>query len=200
MKMRSVMPMMIAKVGYIVMAVLFCAAGIMFIALPELSVSLTGICTGVAMLVFGAVKLVGYFSKDLFRLAFQYDLEFGILMMILGVITLFNPNNVMNFICIALGIAILLDGLFKVRISIESRQFGIEQWWLILVPAILTAAVGVMLIFDSATGAVLLSILLGISMLAEGILSLCTVITTVHITKNQMPDVIEIYDTDGKER
>lgn len=201
MKMRSVMPMRIAKIGYIVMSVLFCVAGILFITLPKMSATLMGICIGIAMTVFGIVKLVGYFSKDLFRLAFQFDLEFGILMIVLGVIVLFNPKNLMAFICVALGIAILLDGLFKIRIAMDSKRFGIKNWWLIWALAIVTGVIGVALIFDSVVGDEVLSILLGISLLSEGILSLYTVINTVLIIKNQLPDVIEaeafeIYEKD----
>ena len=202
MKMRSVTPMRIAKIGYIVMSVLFCAAGILFIAAPELSVSIIGVCIGVAMILFGIVKLIGYFSKDLFRLAFQFDLEFGILMMILGVIVLFNPKNLMAFICVALGISILLDGLFKIRIAMDSKQFGIKSWWLILALAIITGVIGVFLIFDSVIGARTLSVLLGLTLLSEGVLNLYTVISTVLIVKNQMPDVIEVdaFEINGKER
>ena len=202
MKMRSVTPMRIAKIGYIVMSVLFCAAGILFIAAPELSVSIIGVCIGVAMILFGIVKLIGYFSKDLFRLAFQFDLEFGILMMILGVIVLFNPKNLMAFICVALGISILLDGLFKIRIAMDSKQFGIKSWWLILALAIITGVIGVFLIFDSVIGARTLSVFLGLTLLSEGVLNLYTVISTVLIVKNQMPDVIEVdaFEINGKER
>jgi len=189
--MRSVAPMRIAKIGYIVMSILFCVAGIFLIAMPELSSNMIAICIGTAMLVFGLVKLVGYFSKDLFRLAFQFDLEFGILMMVLGVIVLFNPKDLMTFICVALGIATLLDGLFKIRIAFDSQRFGIKGWWLILTLAIVTGAVGVALMFDSVIGVKVLSVLLGISLLLEGILNLCTVISTVRIIKNQLPDVID---------
>ena len=202
MKMRSVTPMRIAKIGYIVMSVLFCAAGILFIAAPELSVSIIGVCIGVAMILFGIVKLIGYFSKDLFRLAFQFDLEFGILMIILGVIVLLNPGNLMAFICVALGISILLDGLFKIRIAMDSKQFGIKSWWLILALAIITGVIGVFLIFDSVIGARTLSVFLGLTLLSEGVLNLYTVISTVLIVKNQMPDVIEVdaFEINGKER
>ena len=202
MKMRSVTPMRIAKIGYIVMSVLFCAAGILFIAMPEISTEIIGVCIGIAMIIFGIVKLIGYFSKDLYRLAFQFDLEFGILIIILGVIVLFNPKNLMILICVALGISILLDGLFKIRIAMDSKQFGIKSWWLILSLAIVTGVIGVFLIFDSATGSEIMSVLLGLTLLSEGILNLYTVISTVLIVKNQAPDVIEVeaFEIDGKER
>ena len=204
MKMRSVTPMRIAKIGYIVMSVLFCLAGVLFIAMPEISTKIIGICIGISMILFGIVRLIGYFSKDLYRLAFQFDLEFGILMMILGVIVLFNPESLMAFICVAIGISILLDGLFKIRIALDSKQFGIKSWWLILALAIVTGVIGVFLIFDSATGSELMTVILGLTLLSEGILNLSTVISTVLIVKNQAPDVIETdiidIDFDGKER
>ena len=191
MKMRSVAPMKIAKIGYIVVSVLFCIAGILFIALPEISTKIVGIEIGIAAIVFGIVKLIGYFSKDLYRLAFQFDLEFGILMVVLGTIVLFHPKNVMAFIAAAFGIAILFDGLFKIRIALDSKRFGIKDWWLILSLAIIAGFIGVALIIDSAFGAGVLTILMGVSFLSEGILNLYTVIRTVLIVKNQAPDFVE---------
>lgn len=192
MKMRSVTPMRIAKIGYIVMSVMFCIAGALFIALPDISITMIGISMGIAMIVFGIVKLVGYFSRDLFRLAFQFDLELGILLLVLGLIVLIRPDDLMTFICIALGISILTDGLFKVQIALDSKRFGIKSWWVILALAVVTGTIGVFLIFRSAKSAQFLTVLLGVSILAEGILNLYTVISTVLIIKHQRPDAIEI--------
>lgn len=198
MKMRSVTPMRIAKIGYIVMSVMFCIAGALFIALPDISITMIGISMGIAMIVFGIVKLVGYFSRDLFRLAFQFDLELGILLLVLGLIVLIRPDDLMTFICIALGISILTDGLFKVQIALDSKRFGIKSWWVILALAVVAGTIGVFLIFCSAKSAQFLTVLLGVSILAEGILNLYTVISTVLIIKHQQPDVIEIDYSETK--
>lgn len=198
MKMRSVTPMRIAKIGYIVMSVMFCIAGALFIALPDISITMIGISMGIAMIVFGIVKLVGYFSRDLFRLAFQFDLELGILLLVLGLIVLIRPDDLMTFICIALGISILTDGLFKVQIALDSKRFGIKSWWVILALAVVAGTIGVFLIFRSAKSAQFLTVLLGVSILAEGILNLYTVISTVLIIKHQQPDSIEIEYSETK--
>ena len=198
MKMRSVTPMRIAKIGYIVMSVMFCIAGALFIALPDISITMIGISMGIAMIVFGIVKLVGYFSRDLFRLAFQFDLELGILLLVLGLIVLIRPDDLMTFICIVLGISILTDGLFKVQIALDSKRFGIKSWWVILALAVVAGTIGVLLIFRSAKSAQFLTVLLGVSILAEGILNLYTVISTVLIIKHQQPDVIEIEYSETK--
>ena len=198
MKMRSVTPMRIAKIGYIVMSVMFCIAGALFIALPDISITMIGISMGIAMIVFGIVKLVGYFSRDLFRLDFQFDLELGILLLVLGLIVLIRPDDLMPFICIALGISILTDGLFKVQIALDSKRFGIKSWWVIFALAVVAGTIGVFLIFHSAKSAQFLTVLLGVSILAEGILNLYTVISTVLIIKHQQPDAIEIEYSETK--
>ena len=188
---RSMTPMRVAKTGYIVMSMVFCVVGVLFIALPARSAVMIGRVLGAAMAVFGVVKLVGYFSKDLYRLAFQYDLEFGILLIALGVIVLLRTNGVMDFICIAAGVAILADGLFKIQIAIDSRRFGIRDWWLIMVLAVVTGGVGLLLVFRPWESVQVLTVLLGAALLAEGVLNLCVALSAVKIVKNQQPDVIE---------
>lgn len=190
MKMRAIAPMRVAKIGYIVMSAVLCAVGILFIACPMFSALIIGKTLGIAMMVFGVIKLIGYFSKDLFRLAFQYDLGFGILLCILGLFVLLRTENVMNFICIAIGIAILADALFKVQIAIDSKRFGISSWWAIMLLSVLTGIVGLVLVLSPFASVKVLTALLGIALLFEGMLNLCVTLATVKIIKHQQPDVI----------
>lgn len=183
--------MWVAKAGYIVMSLVFCGAGVLFIAKPELSAVAISRALGAAMILFGLIKLVGYFSKDLFRLAFQYDLGFGLLLIALGILVLAKPAGVLDFIFIALGIAILTDGLFKVQIAVDSKRFGIPTWWLTLTLAMVTGVVGLALVFRPWDSVRLLTALLGAALLAEGILNLCVAVSTVKIVGHQRPDVIE---------
>ena len=193
MKVRSVTPMQIAKTGYIVISIILCMIGVLFIVLPEMSAELLVRTSGVAMLIFGVIKLIGYFSKELFRLAFQYDLEFGILLLVIGGIVLMKPHNAISFICIAFGLAILADGLFKIRIASDARRFGIRSWWLILVLAVISALVGMLLVLRPHEGSSFLMGLLGVSLLSEGCLNLDVAISTVKIIKHQISDM-EIYE------
>lgn len=194
--MRSVAPMRTAKTGYIIISSLLCVLGILLIAVPDFSVSAVGTICGAILIAFGIVRLVGYFSKDLYRLAFQYDLAFGILMITLGAIMLWHPDSLISFICITLGLSFLADGLFKIQIAIESKTFGIREWWLILALAIITVIFGGILIARPSESSRILAVLVGISMLCEGILNIGTMITAVKIIKHQQPDAVEIdyYD------
>lgn len=144
------------------------------------------------MILFGAVKLVGYCSRDLYRLAFQYDLGFGLLLIALGALVLVRPAQVLDFLFTALGVAVLTDGLYKVQIAVDAKRFGLASWWLTLALAVAAGAAGLALVFRPWDSARLLTRLLGAALLAEGVLNLCVAVSTVKIVRHQRPDVIEV--------
>lgn len=185
-----------AKLGYILLSVALCALGGVLIAVPDFSAALLCRLVGVTMLLFGAVKIIGYCSKDLYRLAFQYDLAFGILLIALGGILLFRPDTMVQIICIIMGVCVLADALLKIQISIDSKAFGLEKWWLILVTAILTGVAGFLLVLRPMESARAVMILLGVTLITEGLLNLTTILTAVKIIRRQCPEII---DTDMAE-
>lgn len=191
MKMRSIAPMRIAKIGYVVMSILFCVLGTGLILHADIGTRLLGTLLGIALIFFGIVKIVGYFSKDLFRLAFQYDLEFGSVLAVLGIAVLVHPIHAVNLIVIAMGVLIMADAFFKLRIARDSREFGIGDWWFIFGGAIVAGLLGLLLMFRPGNSAEALITLLGIALVAEGILNLSVAVCTVKIIKNQFPDNID---------
>ena len=146
------------------------------------------------MVICGAIKLGGYFSKDLFRLAFQYDLAFGILLIAVGIITLCHPGEAMTFLCVMFGIPVLADGLFKIQVAVEDKRFGISQWWLVLLLAVLTGVIGLLLVLRPAEGARVMVMLMGASLLLDGALNLSVALCAVKVVDHQRPDVIETDD------
>lgn len=183
-----------AKCGYIILSILTCVLGITLIAVPDFSVSLLCWLGGILLIAFGCVRILGYVSKDLYRLAFQFDLAFGILQIVLGILLILRTNAMIHILCVALGICILADSLLKIQISIDAKAFGIRPWWLIFSVAIVTGLVGVLLLFRPYESAKAIMVLMGISFLGEGILNLITVLTAVKILQKRLPD-----DWDGQD-
>ena len=177
--MRSVRPMQVAKTGCIVMSLLFCALGALLLFMPELSASLIGILIAAMLIVFGLIKLTGYFSRDLYRLAFQYDLAIGILLVALGLMLLTKPGRAMDFMCLILGIAVASDGFFKVQMSLDAKRFGLSTWWLILILGVIAGIAGLAAAFHPVEGTKVLMMLLGASLLAS-------IISIVILSKRRM--------------
>lgn len=189
--MRSTKIIRAAKIGYIILSAIFCGLGILLMADPRMSVALIGDIVGIVLVAFGIIKLVGYFSKDLYRLAFQFDLAFGILLIAMGLVLLIKPESAMNILCIILGIEIIADGLFKIQTSLDARRFGLNTWWLILSLAIIAGAIGAVLIFYPSESVRALTWVLGLSLLVEGVLNLCVALCAIKIIEHQRPDTIE---------
>lgn len=189
--MRSVAPMRAAKIGGIIVSVLVCALGVFMMLRPEASAYALSIACGVLFILLGIMKLVGYFSKDLYRLAFQYDLAFGLLVIAVGAAILSRPGEMMGLMCVVLGLCILADGLFRVQTALNAKHFGLPLWWLILVWAIVTGIMGFLLLLRPGIGGRALMIFMGAALVAEGLLNIDTIVTAVKIVKNQRQDIID---------
>ncbi len=181
-----------AKIGYIAISIALCVLGIILLAVPDFSAVLLCRIGGVIMILFGVVKIVGYCSKDLYRLAFQFDLASGILLIALGIILIIRTDSMMVIMCAIMGVYVLADALLKIQIAMDSRAFGLQKWWLILSAAILTGIVGFLLIFRPTESTQVIMILLGLTLLTEGVLNLITILTAVKIIRRQMPEVIDV--------
>ena len=190
--MRSTVMIRAAKIGCTVLSAAIGALGIMLIAKPDRPVNQLCDIIGAMLAVFGIIRIIGYYSKDLYRLAFQHDFALGILLAALGLTIALSPHWAMNLLCLVLGIEIVTDGLFKVQTALDARRFGLETWWLIMAIAVIVGVVGTILIVRPAGGVRMLGRLLGASLLAQGILDLCVTLCAVKIISHQRRDAEEI--------
>ena len=189
--MRSTSMIRAAKLGYIILSAVFCALGIWVIVRPDSSAALLSRMVGIMMIAFGIVKMIGYYSRDLYRLAFQHDLALGILTIAMGLLIALRPNWALNLLCLLLGIEIITDGLFKLQTSLDARRFGLPTWWLMLAFAVVAGGVGIALVIAPAESGQAMVKLLGASLVADGVLNLCVALCAVKIIAHQQPDVTE---------
>lgn len=176
------------------MSLLFVILGICLIIWPDCSLKLFCTLIGIMLIAYGCIKIVGYFSKDYYCLAFRFDLAFGILLIAVGAIIIARREQVVNLIFAIFGILTLADALFKIQMSMDAKRFGLSLWWRILVVAVLTGILGVLLLIRPFDAAEIMMILVGVSFLFEGILNLCVAIYTIKILENRRPDIIDMDD------
>lgn len=189
-----------AKLGYIFLSIVLCVLGAVTVTMPD--VSAVWICRfgGGVMLLFGCIRIVGYCSNDLYRLAFQHDLALGILLIALGTVLILRTEPMIVILYTILGIYVLADALFKIQIAIDSRVFGLGKWWMILLSAILTGTVGFLLICRPSESAGVLTTLLGLALIAEGVMNLTTILIAVKMFRGRKPRVIDIEELERRHR
>ena len=176
----------LAKNGYIIMSVLFMVLGACLIIWPDCSMAVFCTAVGIMLIVYGLIKILGYFSRDIYCLAFQFDLAFGILLMAVGVILIARKNFAVDLIFSVFGILILADALFKIQMSVDAKRFGLVLWWQILLIALVTGVIGVLVFIRPFEAAAMMMVLVGFSILLEGILNLWVGILTIKIIKSRL--------------
>ena len=183
--MRSLLK--VAKTGYLVLSALLSLAGVGLAFFSDTFYPILGVLLGVLFLVFGIVKLAGFFSKDPYQLVFESDLVFGILYLIFGLLLLLRTERMLALFGLFFGLMLLADGLTRVRIALDARPFGIRAWWLILISAIATAILGLVLLFHPGEGTRVLTQLLGVTLIVDGIMNISTILTAVKLIRSARP-------------
>lgn len=188
------------NIGYYIISAALCALGLFLIISPMAMAAFIGVIFGILMIISGMLKLGSYFSKKTVLSVFQSDLALGIILLALGVVILTNPESLMSFICITMGIFLLTDGIFKVQTAFDTRRLGIGKWQIILILAIITIIFGLVLMFRPGYGTDLLMTILGVSLLSEGILNFITAIFASKAAKKQRPDTIDLDSNEYHEK
>ncbi len=169
----------VAGYGYLLISILFCFTALAYCFFPTRSPGTVCWISGGILLIYGIIRIVGFFSDDLYCLAFHYDLAYGLLLIVLGVLLWVKRQVVYLYLVPGLGWIVLLDSLFKIQMSKEAKDFGLRQWKIILVAGILTAFCSFLLAFSGFSGQKSSKILTGCVLLLEGLLNWLTVKFTV---------------------
>lgn len=176
-----------ARDGYLIISVVFYIAGILYIALPGVPPAAVCISSGIVLMAYGIIKIIGYFSSDLYCLAFQYDLACGLLLLVLGVIVLICRQSIYPYLAPGLGMLILVDNFLAVQISYDAKRFGLRAWRWILAVAILVVCFAVLQIIKLFERELPSHVIAGCVLLAEGVKNQCIVSYTVKVIKKPAP-------------
>ncbi len=174
-----------AKIMHLCSSVIFLIAGLLIALIPNFDdFDFFGtIVVGVASIIIGVTGIYGYFSNDMYRLAFQSDFALGIFNVILGILLIIKPVQLPVLLPTAISILTLLDGGNKSQIAIEGQRFGIRKWYLVVFSALLEIAAGIVLIV-LAYHSMDVRIWMGVAMGIVGVTNFWTTMYTVRIREN----------------
>lgn len=165
------------KTSYIWVSLGYVILGAIFLIRPELSLNMLCYAFGTLTIVYGIVHLITYFVKDRMVSVFRYDMVIGIIAVALGIFILICPQLVINILPLLIGIFIVLSSVMKVQNAVDLKRTEHPRWWLFLIFALISVALGVTLILNPFESATLLIMFIGGSLLADGIMSLWSMLS-----------------------
>jgi len=127
---------------------------------------------GIIILIASISSLFKYiFNNKKFKI-FRFELFFALLSFLLGVFIIFNPLSVTAFLTIGLGLWLLFSGLFKFQNALVLRKFKENYWLLAIVISLIYLIFGLILIFNPFESNLRITELIGLFIIASGILSI----------------------------
>ncbi len=170
-----------AKISNLIIYSFMVAVGLAMLIFREIPTNVETIILSVLCILVGGAKILGYFSNDLYRLAFQFDLAIGLFLAIIGVLTLIVGSKDPLGTVRLFGIYIFIDGLLKLQTAIDAKKFGIARWLVILLTAILMVGVGIVGLLASYLEQISQLIVLDVSLMLDGLVNIWITAYTVRI-------------------
>lgn len=168
-----------AKYGYIgVCVALYAAAALIYLFNPDFQDPKFRICCAAIMIFYGIVRVIGYFSKDFYCLAFQYDLAVGILLVALGVMMALQTHET-DMMTLTFGLLVLIDGLLRIQLARDGKEFGLTTWKIILALAIAASFFGFLMIVTIKAPSGVRHFQFIAALLADGVMNHFIMITAV---------------------
>ena len=112
------------KWSYVVLSAIFLLLGIYLVVNPETSLVMICRILGAAMAVFGVMKIVLYFIREVEGVAIRFDFAVGLFCIILGALMLWRAPALTDILSVMIGLLVLVDSVFKLQVAVDSRRMG----------------------------------------------------------------------------
>lgn len=149
---------LLKKTGWsnILVSLIFCVLGIVLIAQPDAAVKVITTTLGVVFIIVGAIKIVEYFASKEHNEIISYDLIYGIIAVVIGLITMLYSNAVEFMFRLMLGIWIIYSGALRLSLAVKLKNINSSAWIYSLIIAIIIIIGGIAVAFTQ--GAVIVAI------------------------------------------
>ena len=151
--------------------------GLLLLLMPGFITKAAGYVLGIGAVVFGGSQVIRYFQEErIYPEFFRKDLMVGLLAATLGILILIRVEGVISLAPAVLGAVLFSNGVVGLQRAINARKAAYPQWWMLLIFALLTLALGLVLIinpFGSVKAAVMV---VGGGLIYEGISDILTML------------------------
>ena len=172
------------KAGWtsVITSIIFGIIGLIMIYNPDTTMQFISTILGIFFIVIGVIKVINYFISKGNSTFFTNDIAWGLIAVIIGLVTIVYSSTIESIFRIMIGIWIIYSGFTRFTLSFRLKGVNDKVWALVLVLAVLMVIGGLYVTFYP--GALILT--LGVIILIYAIMDL---IESFIFMKN-MKDII----------
>lgn len=134
------------KLLEILIAIVFIVFGIILILNKTVSDKFISTFLGILILVEATLNIYSAVMSDSNKI-FKINILFGLIFILIAIFLFVNPIKFVNYITIYYGTYLIINGIKEFINSIKYKLIKEDSWLIILIMSILTASLGVLMIF-----------------------------------------------------
>lgn len=142
----------------ILISLIFAVLGIILICFPTVTMTVIAYVLGIIFILIGGFRLFNYFSAKGKYDLYNTDLVFGILALVIGIITMVYSSTIIMIFRVIIGAWIIYSSLIRLNVAFKLRAQKIptKVWGVILGLAIAMLLCGLIVIFNG--GAIMMTV------------------------------------------
>lgn len=168
------------KADLLVSSILCIILGVVFIVWSKQIISAIGTFLAVILIVIGIVYLCSYLMNSSSN---GLSAGMGVIITIIGIWILIQPEIVISLIPIILGVVLLIHGIRDLKESFEAKRYGLSTWGISAFLSVISIGFGVLCIVDAFAVMQLPFIVMGIALIYNGISNIWIAIRTAKAAK-----------------
>lgn len=170
-------------VSFVFLSILYLVLGFVLLLWPTIIMDLICYAFGAILLLYGLFTIIGFCRSDDRSSGAFLGLFLGIVALAVGAVMVLFPPLIQSIIPIILGIYIAIDGLLSVKRTLELRQMEYGRWNVNLILSLVSAALGIFVIFHPLLTEAALFRVIGVVLLYAGVTDLWTLFQLSHWSK-----------------
>lgn len=167
----------------------FVILGLFLFIRPDATITTISYIIGIILLMLGVVSIIRYFRSDYGINALDFDLVYGVLVIIAGLYLIFNPVMLATIFPIILGIWIIINSVTKFQYALVLKKIEKSDWKYTLLISFLTFMWGVILLINPLKSVLLITQVIGIFIIIYAVLD----IINNFILKRNEDEINKIY-------
>ena len=158
----------------IVVSLILILVGIFLIIYPETTLSFLSYGSGIILLITGLIPTINFFINKENQKYLDISFLFGIVFIVVGIVIIIKPTIVGSIVPLLIGIWMLINGVIKLYYSILLNK-SIKSISSIIVSLFILVC-GLLLVLNPFSGAIALTIIIGIFLVVYSLLDLAACI------------------------
>ena len=134
----------------IIFAAVYLIMGIALIASPDGMSKILGIVVGLIAMALGAFVMTEYFRYQRLSSILASELFSGAILILIGFICIIKNSELLAYAPIIFAVMIIASGVMKMQTAINTQVLGFDNWWIMVMLALVSVAATVLVIVRPA--------------------------------------------------